>query len=335
MKSWLLMTFGIVGCCVVCGHASAAARPSHYNLPTFPDGSAASGGALNRLPRRSALGALPQQSGTTSWTPPPRLDAGVNLDRQSDRDLYSIGRQVVFMYAPDRTYTVLARPGAVTDLELAPGERAEAMAIGDSVRWLIQRTPSDIFIKPVASGLYTSATLVTNYHRYQLLLVSVPAGAPWYQSIRWDSREFVAGPAALLAFGKDSDLPAPESGVPGGTAGEASVTDGPAAASAARLHILQLLSQTDMNYEISGKAAWKPVRVFELDGKTYLEFPPYAQSQNLPALFVRGTVDEHFQIANYAVRGRYMIYPHLFQEAELRLGRQRVIIRQAGEGSHG
>ncbi|EQD76307.1 Conjugal transfer protein TrbG/VirB9/CagX [mine drainage metagenome] len=264
----------------------------------------------------------------------------MDLDHQSDRGLYSIGRQVVFMYAPDRTYTVLARPGAVTDLELAPGEKAEAMAIGDSVRWLVQRTPSDIFIKPVESGLYTSATLVTNYHRYQLLLVSVPPGSPWYQSIRWDGREFVSGSTSLLAFGSRPDPQRP--GHPVSDPASSGGPGGPVLRNRAvstNSHILQLLGQANMNYRIEGDASWKPLRVYSLDGRTYIEFPSYALSEDLPALFVRGTRDAPFSTVNYAVKGRTMLYPHLFAEAKLILGRQEVLIRtgdpRTGDPNHG
>jgi len=313
----LLSVLAIVACCgVACGTAAAAPSQGRYHLPTLLEGS-------------SPENRLPQSAGSAdSWRPPPLPATGVNLDRQSDRGLYSIGRQVVFMFAPDRTYTVLARPGAVTDLELAPGEKAEAMAIGDSVRWLVQRTPSDIFIKPVESGLYTSATLVTNYHRYQLLLVSVPPGSPWYQSIRWDGRVFEAGSTSLLAFGGHTD-PMPSARAPASSGGSGGSRFRNRAGSATP-HILQLLGKTNMNYLIEGDAPWKPLRVYSLDGRTYIDFPPYILSEDLPALFVRGTRDEPFATVNYAVKARTIVYPHLFTEAKLELGEQVVIIRTGG-----
>ena len=214
--------------------------------------------------------------------------------------LYSIGRIVRFRYRPDRSETILTRPDAVTDLILPAGEHPVSLALGDTVRWVVARDAHDIFIKPVRAGLFTSGTLVTNRRRYELIFVSVPPGSPWYQAVSWRARSLWAlhgQPPLPEGYRKD---PAPlQARVPTGRSWYR------------RLHF---------GYRIRGHAPWRPLRVFDDGERTFIELGRTVQ--NMPALFVRH--GHRYSLANYRVAGRWILYPHRFRAAELKLGRRRV-----------
>ncbi|MDE3208753.1 MAG: TrbG/VirB9 family P-type conjugative transfer protein, partial [Pseudomonadota bacterium] len=98
-------------------------------------------------------------------------------------DRVNQAKLVVFHYDANRAYTLYTRPGAVTDLELPAGETVQAMALGDSVQWVVEQSPGHVFIKPVRQGLFTSATLVTSRRTYQLILRSLKPEGVWFQRV--------------------------------------------------------------------------------------------------------------------------------------------------------
>ena len=98
---------------------------------------------------------------------------------------------VVFSYDENNTFTVLAMPGNITDIQLNEGEKVTALAMGDSVQWVTAKTDSHIFIKPTRSNIYTSATLVTDQRTYQLTLRASPDGGKWYQRVSWKYPELI------------------------------------------------------------------------------------------------------------------------------------------------
>ena len=97
----------------------------------------------------------------------------------------STSRFVVFPYSRHEANTILTRPMSVTDIQLAPGEKLESLAIGDSAQWVTALAPGNILIKPTRSGLSTPATIVTNKRVYQLTLRSGPRAGRWYQQVSW------------------------------------------------------------------------------------------------------------------------------------------------------
>jgi len=310
--------------------------PSAGTNPTplvLPKGSAAANEASGGgAPRRPGVAHAPP-----SWTPPPQVNLGESVYGVTSEGSYSVGRQIVFNWTPDQAFTILTRPGAVTDIELANGESAETMALGDLSRWMVKKTSGDIFIKPVTSGLYTSATLVTNKHRYQLLLVSVPPGSPWYQSVAWRGHGFTPQGAGMIGFSSDSGGGATTRSSAGGGAPQAPRRSTPTRGSGVRAaaggagnpgNPVNLVKRLKLNYKVRGHAPWKPVRVFAMNHKTYIQFPPHTDS--LPALFVKTEAGQSFSLANYVVRGDYIIYPHIFHKALLRLGHVQVWVVRIG-----
>ena len=198
-------------------------------------------------------------------------------------------RVLVYRYRHGRIYTVRTLAGAITDIALRPGEHPLVFALGDTVRWIVARDAEDIFVKPVRAGLETSATLITNKHRYELLLASVSRGSPWDQEVRWRI------PRPLVVFERPVPPPIHPSPPPPSP-------------------------RIDTRFLIRGRARWRPREVYAIGHRTYFMFRRHAAS--LPALFL--LTHGHAQLVDYAVVGRSIIYPGLFRQAVLVLGHRRV-----------
>lgn len=82
------------------------------------------------------------------------------------------------LYDPQQVVQLQVAQGYQLAVEFAPGERIENVAVGDSSAW--QVTPNKrgdlLFIKPVASGVSTNMTVVTDARSYVFELV--PAYGP-------------------------------------------------------------------------------------------------------------------------------------------------------------
>lgn len=217
---------------------------------------------------------------------------------------YSVGRVIHFRYRSGESYTILTRPDAVTDLILPPGEHPENLALGDTVRWVVAQDAQDVYFKPVRSGLFTSATLLTNRRRYELILVSVPPGSPWYQAVSWS-------PPALWALHLGLD----RKGTPAEQARSRT------AGAVIRRHWYRHL---DTAYRIRGRAPWRPLQVFDDRGETFIELARTVQE--MPALFVRE--GRQYTLVNYRVAGHWILFPGRFRMAELRLGRRTIRIHR-------
>jgi type IV secretion system protein VirB9 len=94
------------------------------------------------------------------------------------------GGKVLFVHGASLP-TIIAAPMRVCDVELQPGEAVNEIVVGDSARWMVVSGnagsgPSSavhLFIKPVDSGLETSAVVTTDRRVYHLRLVSQRAYA--------------------------------------------------------------------------------------------------------------------------------------------------------------
>ncbi|MHB1543443.1 MAG: TrbG/VirB9 family P-type conjugative transfer protein [Gammaproteobacteria bacterium] len=217
---------------------------------------------------------------------------------------YSVGRVIHFRYRAGRSYTILTRPDAVTDLILSPGEHPENLALGDTVRWVVAQDAQDVYLKPIRAGLFTSATLLTNLRRYELILVSVPAGSPWYQAVSWSQQSLWALHQGLAAADTRPELHAtPKTHTP---------------------VRIRWYRHVDTAYRISGRASWRPLQVFDDGRETYIELAPTVQ--DMPALFVHQ--GRHVTLVNYRVSGHWIIFPGRFRVAELRLGHRTIRINR-------
>lgn len=247
-----------------------------------------------------------------SWTPPPVVAHPSVLGpygASADWGKYSIGRIVSYGYSSDQTYTILARPLAITDIALAAGEKLVTLAVGDTSRWEISDDGQNIYIKPVRAGLYTSATLQTSLHRYQLIFVSVAPGAPWYQQVSWHT----GGVTVYRGASSNPDMIAKKktnkTAEPRGSTTE--------------------LATINTDYSISGEASWRPIGVYDNGHSTVFRLSHHIQE--MPALFVRLNPGAPYSIANYMVHKDALVYPHLIYSAVLVLGDKKIFIKRRGQ----
>lgn len=220
-------------------------------------------------------------------------------------------RLVVFSYDANNTYTVLARPGAITDIQLNSDESLVALAVGDTIQWIVADSEGHVFIKPTRNDLFTSATLVTSKRTYQLTLKSVSEDAKWYQRVTWNYPEISMLKRVEAQKRQEQQV------VEQKKKEEMVLSQGIS------------IDNLNFNYQIDGDAPFKPVQVFD-DGKfTYFRID--RKAQELPAMFTVGD-DGEGELANYVIKGDYLMLQRLSQSVILKLGKQEVKITRLDKG---
>ena len=187
----------------------------------------------------------------------------------------------------------------VTDIELEPGEVINSLHIGDNARWLLEPALTGsgsaevqhISLKPTDVGLETSLVATTNKRPYHIRLKSdrrqympkVSFVYPGAVMARWQSQN-----SKQEAVRKEKTLP--DTG--------------------------EYMDNLDFNYQIEGKASWKPVRVYNDGQKTIIQMGK-TMREAPTLLLLRGgeTV-----MANYRLQGDRYIVDDVFEKAILIAG---------------
>jgi type IV secretion system protein VirB9 len=83
-------------------------------------------------------------------------------------------------YAPDTVFTLRAAPGYQVVVELAPDERIENVAVGNSGAWQVtaNRRGDRLFVKAVQAGVTTNMTVVTDARLYSFELEPLSGPQP-------------------------------------------------------------------------------------------------------------------------------------------------------------
>ncbi|MBL8552278.1 MAG: P-type conjugative transfer protein TrbG [Hyphomonadaceae bacterium] len=203
--------------------------------------------------------------------------------------------RAVYPYAPGAIYELYASPGFVSMILLEPGESINAIAAGDTSRWMVteSETASEtepravVLVKPQAAGLRTNVAIITNRRTY-LVEARSNSGASYTAEIAWSYPEAVAVSA------------------PTG------------------------VESLDFRYTIrtvrGRRPTWLPVRVYNDGRRTLIDFPSGVVAADLPPLFV--ITPEGAELVNYRVEGQRYVVDRLFDAAELRLGvRAPIVVR--------
>lgn len=196
----------------------------------------------------------------------------------------------------------------VCDVALQPGEQVNSLHLGDTARWMVDPAitgsgPAEVqhlIIKPMDVGLETSLIVTTNRRAYHMRLRShrteyMPQVAFTYPGdalAKWDAirtREARAQDATTI----------PETG--------------------------EYLGDLDFEYELSGEAPWKPVRVYNDGRKTIIQMPDAMAQTEAPSLLVvrkDGGLfsDDDTIVVNYRVQGDRYIVDMVFDKAILIAG---------------
>ena len=187
----------------------------------------------------------------------------------------------------------------VTDIELEPGEQINNISIGDSARWLVEPAVTGagvaevqhIVIKPMDVGLETSLMVTTNRRTYHFRLRSHRTQyMPKVSFIYPDTvqQRFMALRDRKEEERKEKTIPETQ----------------------------EYLGNLDFNYNLSGSAPWKPVRVYNDGVKTIIQMPP--KQTEAPSLLVLNGDEE--VMVNYRLQGDRFIVDQLFDKAILIAG---------------
>lgn len=214
---------------------------------------------------------------------------------------------VMFLYGAQQPSIVCAVL-QVCDVALQPGELVNSIHLGDTARWMVEPAitgsgPNEVqhlIIKPMDVGLETSLIVTTNRRTYHLRLRShrteyMPSVAFTYPEdalAKWDAiqrRETEHREANTI----------PETG--------------------------EYLGNLSFDYDLSGSAPWKPVRVYNDGQKTIIEMPRAMTQTEAPTLLVVRRDGGLFREAetvmvNYRVQGQRYIVDTVFDRAVLIAG---------------
>jgi len=217
------------------------------------------------------------------------------------------GRMAAFRFDANISFTLLCRPGAPTDIQLAPEEKVVGFALGDSVQWVVEELPGHVFVKPLHPGQSTAGTLVTDRRTYQLALRSVTGDAAWHQRVSWSYPDLV-----LL---RDA-----------ARAGHEATRD---SADPDRLASARLVDPAVLNfaYDIAGDADIRPLQAFDDGRVTWLRM---RAGKPLPAVFVIGT--DGTELVNYTMHGDHIVIQRVFASALLKLGKSEARVANAAAG---
>ncbi len=261
-------------------------------------------------PTASARSGVPVRSPVSGGTAPDACEALATASPTSPPPAHLVvhlGARTVYTYEDDARYLLCARPLHLTDIQLQPGEKLVDVSAGDTVRWVIGTTQSrsgtatrvHLLIKPLEPDLETNLIITTDRRAYQLLAKSSPVAA--HGAIAW---VYPQEERAKLAAARARQAQLEQQTVATGLTPD----------------------QLRFDYRITPakRYDWTPVRVFDDGAKTYIQFPPETRASEIPALFVKR--DRELQLVNYRVRGDYYVVDRLFDEAELRVGREAVTV---------
>jgi len=195
----------------------------------------------------------------------------------------------------------------VCDIELQPGEQVNNLNVGDP-RFTVEPAISGVgagevqhlIIKPLDVGLETSLVVTTNRRTYHLHLRShrtefMPRVGFTYAedaAAKWDAIK-------TREVKEKQERTIPKTG--------------------------EYLGDLSFNYEITGNASWKPVRVYNDGSKTIIQMPTAVSQTEAPTLLVVRKdgglfTDDETVMVNYRVQGDRYVVDTIFEKAILIAG---------------
>ncbi|RUU25042.1 P-type conjugative transfer protein TrbG, partial [Mesorhizobium sp. M6A.T.Ce.TU.016.01.1.1] len=191
---------------------------------------------------------------------------GISGQWRGSRGLVTKGAdgKVVFLYGEIQP-SVVCSPLQVCDIELEGGEVVRDVLVGDTVRWKVEPATSGasggqaihLIVKPSEPGIVTSMVVTTSRRTYHIQLKSHQT--QYMARVGFEYPEDVSTKLADINARMEASTP-PGAGLPA--------------------------EQLQFGYSISGRAGWRPSRVYSDGVKTYIQFPRSISGQDVPILFV-------------------------------------------------
>lgn len=233
------------------------------------------------------------------------------LSTERPKQAIRVQAKTIYPYMEGKVFEIHAAKEFVTDIELQVGEELVSAPIaGDTVRWKTAVVQSGdratrrthIMLRPLDDALETNIILTTNRRTYHL---SARSGDWHMPVVAWTYADDDHEAQGRGAYGRQE-----EEEVVAGVSPE----------------------KLNFDYAVSGEDyGWKPIRVFDDGSKTYLQMPLAMRVNEAPALFIY--VDGEPKLVNYRVKRGYFIVDRLFEDAELRVGRERRVTVRSKERS--
>jgi type IV secretion system protein VirB9 len=196
----------------------------------------------------------------------------------------------------------------VCDVELQAGEQVNSIHLGDTARWIVEPAVTGsgaaevqhLIIKPMDIALETSLIVTTNRRTYHFRL-------------RSHRTEFMS----RVAFTYAEDAQAKWTAMKARDVKEKQERTIPQTG--------EYLGDLSFAYEVSGDAAWKPVRVYNDGTKTIIQMPAAMAQTEAPTLLVVRKdggwfTDAEMVMVNYRVQGDRYIVDTVFDKALLIAG---------------
>jgi len=196
----------------------------------------------------------------------------------------------------------------VCDVALQAGEQVNSINLGDTARWTVEPAVTGsgagevqhLIIKPLDVGLETSMVVTTNRRSYHLKLRSHRSQYMPQVAFTYPEEAMAKWEAIKAREGRDRE-------------------------DRTMLGTREYMGNLSFEYEVSGSAAWKPVRVYNDGRKTIIQMPSTMAQTEAPALLVvrkDGGVftDDETVMVNYRVQGDRYIVDSVFDKAILIAG---------------
>lgn len=224
----------------------------------------------------------------------------------NSRDFFNA--MTTYNFMPGALYTIYTAPMRITDIAFQPGERIISDAAGDTLRWQVSQTYSGegstmrqhILVKPNQPSLVNTMIVTTNRRVYHLILKSTENGT-YMVSTRWHY------PSSMVKL-----------------SGASASTDSDQSTSSGNSPYTVNLADLHFNYEFGmakgSKPAWYPVRVYNNNRQTFIQFPKNFYSARTPILYVANNEGKYQTMVNWRLKGNYMVVDGLFKKARLQTG---------------
>ena len=230
---------------------------------------------------------------------------GISTQWRGSRGLVTKGAdgKVIFLYGEVQP-SVVCSPLQVCEV-------VRDVLVGDTVRWKVEPATSGaaggqaihLIVKPSEPGLVTSMVVTTSRRTYHIQLKS--HSSQYMARVGFEYPEDVSDKLADINARLEAST-IPGAGVPA--------------------------EQLNFGYSVSGRAGWRPTRVYSDGLKTYIQFPRSISGQDAPVLFV--TSGGQNRIVNYRMKGDMMVVDYHIDRAVLVSGvgwrQEKVTIKRGG-----
>jgi type IV secretion system protein TrbG len=227
------------------------------------------------------------------------------LDEQALKPVEGKNGSISYLFGSQQPSIVCAVL-QVCDVALQVREKVNNVELGDTARWTVEPAisgtgPGEIqhlIIKPMDVGLETSLVVTTNRRTYHLRLRSHRKDYMPQVSFSYpDEAEKKWAAMKAMELRERSEKTIPQTG--------------------------EYLGDLSFDYDVSGDAPWKPVRVYNDGHKTVIQMPSTMEQTEAPTLLVlrneSSSPDDGIMV-NYRIQGDRYIVDTVFKKAILIAG---------------